>query len=683
MPALARRDSLNVSSTHCTDPEPGTRVPDPPRSTMRDVLRTLIEALEECREQIFCQVVETKGSTPQRAGAVMVVDPAGGQTGTLGGGCVENEVKQHAIRQLGDVGTTLRAFVLDHDYAWADGLICGGKMVIAIEALRGQGPLPYFRSLHRLLEAGEGFTEAVIVNPERIEAEGEAEGIAAGRRFLFGPDGVCKASWPAGPVPARIAARVVPLQDRPRPEVRGGVAWIASLPRVRLVIVGAGHVGQAVASLAAGTDFDVWVIDDRNQYANPERFPTAQQILVGPIEEVLASLEVTPHTYALIVTRGHGHDQEALYHLAPTPAPYVGLIGSRRKIKLIFESLRDAGIAEADLARVAAPVGLDIGSQTVPEIAISIVAELIARRSLGHQGPGAPARCREHVMSSITIPAIVPAAGKSRRMGRPKPLLPFDGQPLIGRVVSALRLGGASPVLVVTPPAQAAEGPPIAEAARQAGAAVITPAHWPAEMRESAEIAIEQLGRDGPPSGFILAPGDSPGITPEIVGRLLERSAQAPGSIVIPRAAGRRTHPIVLPWDLARQIPTLPRHQGINALMTAHPERVIEIEVPHPELADELNTPEDLERWQRRLRSVLTIRLFAVARERAGRAEIEIDLPLPATVADLRLVLALQHPKLAALAPSVSIAVDSEYATDATLILPGAQVALIPPVSGG
>ena len=286
-------------------------------------------------------------------------------------------------------------------------------------------------------------------------------------------------------------------------------------------------------------------------------------------------------------------------------------------------------------------------------------------------------------MSSITIPAIVPAAGESRRMGRSKLLLPFDGQPLIGRVVSALRIGGASPVLVVTPPAQAPEGPPIAEAARQAGAVVITPKHRPAEMRESVEIAIEQLGRDGPPSEFVLTPGDSPGITPEIVRQLLERSAKAPGSIVIPRAAGRRTHPIVLPWDLACQIPTLPRHQGINALMTAHPERVIEIEAPHPELADELNTPEDLERWQRRLRSMLTIRLFAGARERAGRAEIEIDLPLPATVADLRLILALQHPELAPLAPSVSIAVDSEYATDATLILPGAQVALIPPVSGG
>ncbi len=286
-------------------------------------------------------------------------------------------------------------------------------------------------------------------------------------------------------------------------------------------------------------------------------------------------------------------------------------------------------------------------------------------------------------MSAITIPAIVPAAGESRRMGQSKMLLPFDGQPLIGRVVMALRAGGAGPILVVTPPAQAPEGPPIAEAARQAGADVITPAQRPAEMRESAEIAIEQLSREGPPSRFALTPGDSPGITSEIVRQILERSAREPDSIVVPRTAGHRVHPIVLPWDLARQIPQLPRDQGINALLSAHPERVVEIEVAHPELADELNTPRDLERWRQRFRSGLTVRLFAVARERAGRAAIEIDLPLPATVGDLRLILALQHPELAALAPKVSIAVDSEYATDATLILPGAQVAIIPPVSGG
>jgi xanthine dehydrogenase accessory factor len=167
------------------------------------------------------------------------------------------------------------------------------------------------------------------------------------------------------------------------------VAFLPSWPRIRLLIVGAGHVGQAVARLAVEADFDVWVVDDRQQYAHAGRFPTAERILVGPIEEVLASLQITPRTYALIVTRGHGHDQEALYHLAPTPAAYVGLIGSRRKIRLIFDGLRELGIAETDLRRVAAPVGLDIGSQTVLEIAISIVAELIARRNLGPQGVAA------------------------------------------------------------------------------------------------------------------------------------------------------------------------------------------------------------------------------------------------------------------------------------------------------
>jgi xanthine dehydrogenase accessory factor len=221
----------------------------------------------------------------------------------------------------------------------------------------------------------------VVVDPEKLGPEGAD--VPEGARFVFGPDGAFVAGWPLSAAPEAIERWVVPLTERPHPSVRGGVAVLPTLPRVRLVIVGAGHVGQAVGDLAAQADFDVWVVDDRNQYANAERFPRAERIVVGPIEEVLSNLEVTPHTYALIVTRGHGHDQEALYQLAPTAAPYIGLIGSRRKIKLIFESLRDAGISAEALERVAAPVGFDIGSQSVPEIAVSIVAELIARRNLG------------------------------------------------------------------------------------------------------------------------------------------------------------------------------------------------------------------------------------------------------------------------------------------------------------
>lgn len=357
---------------------------------MRDLIRHLCEALEGGRESLLCQVVETRGSTPQKAGALMLVGLEGGQVGTLGGGCVEAEVKQQAIRRIGTPGAELFRYILDHDYAWADGLICGGRMVILAECIHGLAVRAYFEAYRRLLETGQGFTEAIAVDPERCGAS------RLGARWLFDADGTLVAGWPDEKAPADVSEHIAPLHDRPRPHVHGGIAWLPTLPRVRLVIVGAGHVGQAVATLAAQTDFDVWIIDDRAQYANPERFPAASRILVGPIEETLASLEVNTQTYALIVTRGHGHDQEALYQLAPTPAPYVGLIGSRRKIRLIFDSLREMGISDSALDRVSAPVGLDIGSESVEEIAVSIVAELIARRN---RGPEAITKRRESIPS--------------------------------------------------------------------------------------------------------------------------------------------------------------------------------------------------------------------------------------------------------------------------------------------
>ncbi len=347
---------------------------------MRDLLRHLTDALESGRELLLCQVVETKGSTPQKAGALMIVDPDGGQVGTLGGGCVEAEVKQKAIRRIGQRGVEIHAFVLDHDYAWDDGLICGGKMVISVEAIRGAEAGRYFHEYRRVLEAGLGFTEAVVIEPDRLD---DMAVRPVGARLLFDPDGEFVAGWPETDTAGAVGERVSALATRPRPGVRSGVAVLPTLPRIRLIIVGAGHVGQAVAELAARADFDVRIVDDRAQYANRERFPSAERIIVGPFDEVFPVLDVNTQTYGLIVTRGHGHDEESLQYLVDTDAPYVGLIGSKRKIRLIFDSLRAQGVSEERLARVSAPVGFDIGSQTVPEIAVSIVAELIARRNLG------------------------------------------------------------------------------------------------------------------------------------------------------------------------------------------------------------------------------------------------------------------------------------------------------------
>jgi molybdopterin converting factor subunit 1 len=214
-------------------------------------------------------------------------------------------------------------------------------------------------------------------------------------------------------------------------------------------------------------------------------------------------------------------------------------------------------------------------------------------------------------------------------------------------------------------------------------------------MRESVELALEWLRRDGPPRAFLLTPGDSPGISAELVEKILLRCATATESIVIPTAGGRHGHPVAVPWSLAEKIAQLPRDRGINALVADHPERILELEVSDSRLVVDLNTPEDLESWRSGgpglagtatnvgVPSRLTIRLFAIAKERAGRSEITVELPLPGTVGDLRLVLAQQHPSLASLAPRVMIAVGAEYTTDEAMINPGSTVALIPPVSGG
>lgn len=350
---------------------------------MRELLTELTEALDQGKRCIYCAVIETRGSTPQKAGAAMLVFADGSQHGTLGGGCVEAEVKQRALRVLGngdEQAAQVLSFCLDDNYGWDDGLICGGRMTILADPVRGS---EYYRRFRELVETGQGCTEAVVITPEPC-------GRAAGTRFLFDDQG--KVFGPID-VPTTIRKNLIPLRQRPRPYVMGGVAYLPVLPRITVFIVGGGHVGQAVAKLAADVDFDIWVLDDRERYACAERFPTAGKIMVGDISAKLKDLvqagDITPSIYALIVTRGHAHDEEALYHLATAPAGYIGMIGSKRKIKLIYEDLVARGIPADTLAKVHAPLGFAIGSQTVPEIAVSIVAELIACRNLGATIPEA------------------------------------------------------------------------------------------------------------------------------------------------------------------------------------------------------------------------------------------------------------------------------------------------------
>ena len=351
---------------------------------MRDIWSQLIDAVNAGRDVAYCRLVETRGSTPQKAGAAMLVYADGSQAGTLGGGCVEAEVKRRALAVLQAGAPEILTFQLDNDYGWDDGLICGGRMRVLVDPVRPGDDPSYFA---KLCEAAlsNGATEAIIF-------DAAASGLPSPGCYLFDADEKLLAARhvaASDAIPPSIGDQLQPLNQRPRPYVQRGVAYLPLLPRCRLLIVGGGHVGQALGSLAADLDFDVWVLDDRAEYVTADRFPRAERHICGPVGETLKQLEITSHTYAVIVTRGHNHDEEALFHLIDRGARYVGMIGSKRKIKLIFDDLLAEGISSDSLSRVYAPLGIDIGSQTVSEIAVSIAAELVAHRNLGHV-PGRP-----------------------------------------------------------------------------------------------------------------------------------------------------------------------------------------------------------------------------------------------------------------------------------------------------
>jgi xanthine dehydrogenase accessory factor len=297
-----------------------------------EIVRRCCDAAERA---VLCTVVATRGSTPQEKGAKMLVLADGKTLGTLGGGCVEAEVRKRALELLSENCSRLLEFQLDHDFGWDDGLICGGVMEIFAEVIDSTRAATYREALQAV--------QSKI--PTTLRISYEQKGVA--KMYIE----------EIGPPP-------------------------------KLVIAGAGHVGQALGELAAKLDFDVTVIDDRADYASQQRFPTAKNRIVGDIERELRNFPIDAGTYIVIVTRGHRHDGQALHAVIDSPAKYIGLIGSKSKIKLICDDLVSKGVPVEKLLRVHAPIGLNIGAVSVPEIAVSIAAELIAVRR-GREGAAA------------------------------------------------------------------------------------------------------------------------------------------------------------------------------------------------------------------------------------------------------------------------------------------------------
>jgi len=339
-----------------------------------------LELLANNRRFALACVISATGSTPQKAGATALFEAAGPVWGTLGGGCLEAESRRRALDAL-DTG---QAFVfdvrLDDIEGWDDGLICGGKVQILVQPAAEGNAAAYRAALDAQHDRGHGALVSVVRHPE--SPVGLARWFERGElaKGAFGLGGVSFTS-----VLASGRAALVNDDD-------GGTSLFVEpvVPAPRLLVVGAGHIGKAVARMAAPLGFEVTVVDDRPDFASRENLPGAHTVVCGDIVEEIARFPIAEDTYVLIVTRGHRHDGQALAACVQSPAAFIGMIGSRRKALLIREQIVTEGIATAEqVARVVSPVGLDIGSETVEEIALSIVAQLVAHRRRAALGAAA------------------------------------------------------------------------------------------------------------------------------------------------------------------------------------------------------------------------------------------------------------------------------------------------------
>jgi len=361
-----------------------------------------VRTLERGQRFALATVINVRGSTPREIGAKMIVRDDG-QFGTIGGGCGEAEVfrKAEVLLQEG-AGARLTEIDLTGDFDQAELGACGGIMDVYIDLWSPRADLPMAR---RLAEAAGHDAPAALLT---LIDGGKRAAADAGTRSLIEPG--CEGA-PA--IPVEVSPAILDqLAQRTREAIPGLFELDAGslrpvthverngAPRLfidpvagslRLIIAGAGHIAQPLARFGKLLGFKVTVIDDRASFASRERFPTADEIIVRPFGAAIESLKLDAYCYLVAVTRGHAFDEQAvraaLKNLAGSGGGfiggYVGMIGSRRRVKATLERLEGEGVAPELLDRVHGPLGLDIGAETPEEIALAIVAEMVRERRLG------------------------------------------------------------------------------------------------------------------------------------------------------------------------------------------------------------------------------------------------------------------------------------------------------------
>jgi xanthine dehydrogenase accessory factor len=342
---------------------------------MRDILPDLDKwrADAERKSIALATVVQTWGSSPRRAGAKMAITPDGKITGSVSGGCVEGAVYETGVDVLKSNRPQLLHFGVADETAWEVGLACGGSIDIFVKPLEGE----FFRALREILVEEK---TAVLVTVIRGPAE------LLGREMLVEEDGSVTGSLSDElNKPAIDMAREILTQSESRRAMLNDDIEVFAeviLPPPTLIAVGGVHITIALMALAKTLGYRTVVIDPRSAFGNEERFPNVDKLVQRWPDEAFEEIPLTRSTAVAMLTHDPKLDDPALKIALPSPAFYVGALGSKTTQAKRRQRLLDDGMTEEQLNRLHGPIGLKIGAGTPEEIAMSIMAEVVAARNL-------------------------------------------------------------------------------------------------------------------------------------------------------------------------------------------------------------------------------------------------------------------------------------------------------------
>jgi xanthine dehydrogenase accessory factor len=347
-------------------------------SLQSDLFQTIAAAIDEGRSFALAVVLKTTGSVPREPGTTAIIDQRGAIQGTIGGGLLESEAQRLAVESLRTMAPTVFDFRFTGASAAINEPVCGGTMRVLVDPTTAGQHRAYAAAADAARRRKRGVFLTVVAGCEtpRVSAQWlEADAISPQVAGLS-----------AEAIRTTLARGNAEYFDGQRTLGGEEVEVLAQpiAPQARLLIAGGGHVGQALARQANLVGFEVVVVEDRQEFADASRYPSGVTTRFGEFTDALAEFPIDQDTYVAIVGRGHPVDMKALVACIESPAAYIGMMGSRRKVTLVRKELIETGRATAEqFARVYAPIGLNIGAETVPEVAASIVAQLVAVRRTG------------------------------------------------------------------------------------------------------------------------------------------------------------------------------------------------------------------------------------------------------------------------------------------------------------